>query len=206
MQNENAVNLDVLSRKGLLDVAKKHGIKLSKDARKNMATLKATIGAALAPTQEAPVVGGNGPEGLKARFAAKLAPVVAKRAKAPKAEPKPAKPAEETKRGKQGQIVRSIEGVGVQAMWQRFFLQNEEAWAGRQQKLLLSDEQITEAMRSAFPGRESAIFTEVRRVRARWNRGAWGSSLKEDRPTSRRYVLNGDGKFHRADSRGNPIK
>jgi len=169
-------SLETLGRQGLLDFAKKHGIKLSKAARSNMGTLKAAIAKVAEPKPEAPA------KALKAAIA-KVA-----------------------ERGKQGQIVRSVEGVGVQAMWQRLFLQNEEAWAGRQQKLLLSDEQITEAMRSAFPGRESAIFTEVRRVRARWNRGAWGSSLKEDRPTSYRYVLNGDGKFHRTGSRGNPIE
>jgi len=174
-------SLETLGRQGLLDFAKKHGIKLSKAARSNMGTLKAAIAKVAEPKPEAPA------KALKA--------AIAKAAIAKVAE-----------RGKQGQIVRSVEGVGVQAMWQRLFLQNEEAWAGRQQKLLLSDEQITEAMRSAFPGRESAIFTEVRRVRARWNRGAWGSSLKEDRPTSYRYVLNGDGKFHRTGSRGNPIE
>ena len=174
-------SLETLGRQGLLDFAKKHGIKLSKAARSNMGTLKAAIAKVAEPKPEAPA------KALKAAIAKVAEPKVAER-------------------GKQGQIVRSVEGVGVQAMWQRLFLQNEEAWAGRQQKLLLSDEQITEAMRSAFPGRESAIFTEVRRVRARWNRGAWGSSLKEDRPTSYRYVLNGDGKFHRTGSRGNPIE
>ena len=187
-------SLETLGRQGLLDFAKKHGIKLSKAARSNMGTLKAAIAKVAEPKPEAPA------KALKAAIAKALKALEALKA------PKAAKAAKETKRGKQGQIVRSVEGVGVQAMWQRLFLQNEEAWAGRQQKLLLSDEQITEAMRSAFPGRESAIFTEVRRVRARWNRGAWGSSLKEDRPTSYRYVLNGDGKFHRTGSRGNPIE
>ena len=168
-------SLETLGRQGLLDFAKKHGIKLSKAARSNMGTLKAAIAKAAEPKATEP----------------KVVKVT---------KPKPAK------RGVQGQIVRSVEGVGVQATWQRFFLQNEEAWAAKKHKLLLSDEQITEAMQAAFPGRESAIFTEVRRVRARWNRGSWGASLDAAAPKSHRYVRNSDGKFHRADSRGNPIE
>ncbi len=94
-------------------------------------------------------------------------------------------------------------GMGVAEYWAHLFLQNEVFFSSRKQRknLVLTNEQITEAMRTAFPERISAVFDEVNKVRNRYARGVLTGAIE----VSFRYIRNEDGKVLRANSRGKAI-
>ena len=117
--------------------------------------------------------------------------------------PREAKPAKKSK----GQIVKSASGLGVQKTWEKLFLQNEAAFkAGVRNRKhpVLTDLQISQAMNDAFPGRGSAIFADVRRVRARYNRDCWSKSTNRGTTVCHRYEKV-DGKMVPVSSRGSAL-
>ena len=99
--------------------------------------------------------------------------------------PREAKPTKKAK--SKGQIVRSAEGLGVQKTWEVLLLTNEVAFKENNFKRVLTDEEISAAMNKAFPGRNSAIFADVRRVRARYNRDCWSKNTQRGTTTCYRY-------------------
>lgn len=94
---------------------------------------------------------------------------------------------------KKGQIVdkSNSKGLGVCETWVMLFEKNEKL--PRNKRMI--DEQITEAMFKAFPGRESSkILSLPNKVRGRYNRGALTQGRKP-KIKSRQYVKNGTGKL-----------
>jgi hypothetical protein len=73
-----------------------------------------------------------------------------------------------------GQLVNKqhSNGLGVMEFWVKIFRDNQENFSAGKMDKILMDEQITEAMKNAFPDRKtSAIFSQPNRVRNRYNRG-----------------------------------
>jgi len=104
-------------------------------------------------------------------------------------ESKPAKPEKKAKpkvkRDDNGKVVK----VGVAATWASLFKKNEENWkAGkRDRKSILTDDQISNAMKAAFPDRESKVFEQVSMVRGRYIRGL----LTKEKEVAHKYVWKG---------------
>lgn len=63
-------------------------------------------------------------------------------------------------------------GLNVTEFWVKLFKDNQEKFIADKKDKILTDEQITIAMREAFPDRkDSVIFNQPNRVRNRYNRG-----------------------------------
>jgi len=98
---------------------------------------------------------------------------------------------------RRGQIVdrSKSRGLGVCETWVVLFEKNEKNFrAGKLNKVMI-DEQITEAMFKAFPGRESSkILSLPNKVRGRYNRGMLTQGRKP-KIESCQYTRNGTGKL-----------
>jgi len=66
-----------------------------------------------------------------------------------------------------GRPVGKTSGLGVTQTWVSLFERNEKAAKASR----LNDTQITAAMKSDFPGRESKVFNNIQGVRGRYNKG-----------------------------------
>lgn len=92
-------------------------------------------------------------------------------------------------------------GLGVAETWMKAFRANEAAWAAK--KTPMTDEEITKFMNDAFPGRNSAVFGQVRLVRTRCNTQTCpGVQSWVKGEEFHRYIKHTDGKFYRATQRG----
>lgn len=68
---------------------------------------------------------------------------------------------------------KDAKGHNISEHWCYLFLHNEIAWSKDDPHAIMSDQEITLSMHSAFPGRrDSSIFSNVAKVRNRYNRGA----------------------------------
>jgi len=88
-----------------------------------------------------------------------------------------------TKKKKAIRRVEGKNGLGVIATWVKLFKDNAKA--------KLTDEQISEAIKKNFPGRNSAIFDHVQAVRNRYNNGLLTKGKAPVKP-SVRYDENGE--------------
>lgn len=74
-----------------------------------------------------------------------------------------------------GQIVDTehSDGLSIRHYWAMLFDENERAFRSKQMQDVLTDEQLVTAMHGAFPkrNRKYKSFDDVRRARARFNRG-----------------------------------
>lgn len=110
--------------------------------------------------------------------------------------------------GRRGQIVDTSHSGGrpVYQVWAHLFWANECAWKDGRWEDILEDEELTQAMLRQFPERVlTAVWHQVRRIRAAYNRGACGP-LPPPPPEMRshRYVRV-DGRVYRASPRGKPL-
>lgn len=88
-------------------------------------------------------------------------------------------------------VNRTKDGLNVRDQWTKLFLANEAAWKAGKKKAILTDEQIADAMRAAFPGRTSAVFGQVHMVRGRYNRNGNNPNGTAPKVQSHRYVRDG---------------
>ena len=75
-----------------------------------------------------------------------------------------------------GQIVDTSHSHGLRVceLWCLLFADNERFWEREEVVRILSDPQITLAMRNAFPRRQCQVFGQVNKVRLDYNQGRLG--------------------------------
>ena len=89
-------------------------------------------------------------------------------------------------------VKHSNHAMGIAAYWAKLFFDNEiNSKAGKPEAIRI-DEEISAALKTRYPGRESKIFDQVTQVRGRYNRGILTGSNPENR--SFRYVRDKSGK------------
>ena len=99
----------------------------------------------------------------------------------------PAKKKVAAKKETAGRAVGKTTGVGVEATWCVVFAQNEKCKKADRK----TDAELTEQLKSEFPGRVTTVFDNIQPVRNKYNKG--GLTKGEIPKTqSKRYDENGD--------------
>lgn len=98
-----------------------------------------------------------------------------------------------------GNLVRSPKsGKSIGETWAIFFLNNEIGYRRKETILVFTDRELTQAMLRLFPERKGvALFSQVRRVRACYNRGALAGQKGKPRFKSWEYVRGESGRLER---------